>query len=326
MANVCEDWVPESFWRKAYNLSSGEGYRLTAWEQTDMLMEPFGITLKDLFDANMIAQYNFHGHYFSDGKDLDDILHFRCIPADEYWGGVVDEMRRMAANPMIRAMFPTAEQMKEHNIEYSVDGNTVTVLGVAAHASLPDAGVNAINHLMEALYVADFHDPFVDYIHKYIGLELHGETLGLDALKDETNSSVNLGVIGKNGDNVECTLDIRFPITRKDVEIAEVLNKAVADDCGIRLDYNINPLYYDKNSKLVQSLLKAYRSIVDDQRDMIAIGGGTYAKSMNNIIAFGCAFNEEENHIHDANESLSIEEFKKQVEIYIEAIKNLNEA
>ncbi|MDY5277697.1 MAG: M20/M25/M40 family metallo-hydrolase, partial [Erysipelotrichaceae bacterium] len=85
-------------------------------------------------------------------------------------------------------------------------------------------------------------------------------------------------------------------------------------------------LYYDKNSKLVQSLLKAYRSIVDDQRDMIAIGGGTYAKSMNNIIAFGCAFNEEENHIHDANESLSIEEFKKQVEIYIEAIKNLNEA
>lgn len=216
--------------------------------------------------------------------------------------------------------------MKEHNIEYSVDGNTVTVLGVAAHASLPDAGVNAINHLMEALYVADFHDPFVDYIHKYIGLELHGETLGLDALKDETNSSVNLGVIGKNGDNVECTLDIRFPITRKDVEIAEVLNKAVADDCGIRLDYNINPLYYDKNSKLVQSLLKAYRSIVDDQRDMIAIGGGTYAKSMNNIIAFGCAFNEEENHIHDANESLSIEEFKKQVEIYIEAIKNLNEA
>ncbi len=93
MANVCEDWVPESFWRKAYNLSSGEGYRLTAWEQTDMLMEPFGITLKDLFDANMIAQYNFHGHYFSDGKDLDDILHFRCIPADEYWGGVVDEMQ-----------------------------------------------------------------------------------------------------------------------------------------------------------------------------------------------------------------------------------------
>ena len=27
MANLCEDWVPEDFWRKAYNLSSGKGWR-----------------------------------------------------------------------------------------------------------------------------------------------------------------------------------------------------------------------------------------------------------------------------------------------------------
>lgn len=32
MANLCEEWVPESFWRKAYNLSSGKDYRLTTWE------------------------------------------------------------------------------------------------------------------------------------------------------------------------------------------------------------------------------------------------------------------------------------------------------
>lgn len=117
MANVCEDWVPESFWRKGYNLSSGAGYRLTCWELTDMTLEAFGISMKDLYDANMMAQYNFHGHYFSDGDALDEILHFRCIPAEQYWGGVRDEMRRMAANPMIAVMFPTAEQMKEHNIE-----------------------------------------------------------------------------------------------------------------------------------------------------------------------------------------------------------------
>lgn len=117
MANVCENWVPESFWRKAYNLSSGEGYRFATWELTNMLMEPFGITFKDIMDCSMMAPYNFHGHYFSDSKLLDDILHFRCIPAEMYWGGVKDEMRRMAANPMIRAMFPPAEAMKAHNIE-----------------------------------------------------------------------------------------------------------------------------------------------------------------------------------------------------------------
>mgnify|MGYP001286530869 CR=1 FL=1 len=117
MANVCEDWVPESFWRKAYNLSSGPEYRLATWELIDITLSPFHIRLTDLYDANMMAQYNFHGHYYSDSHILDEILHFRCIPGEVYWGGVTDEMRRMAANPMIAAMFPTAEQMKAHNIE-----------------------------------------------------------------------------------------------------------------------------------------------------------------------------------------------------------------
>ena len=117
MANACEEWVPESFWRKAYNLSSGAGYRLATWELMDLNLGAFGLGLKDLFDCDMIAQYNFHGHYYSDGDLLDDVLHFRCIPAEQYWGGVKEEMRRMAANPMIRAMFPTGEQMKAHNIE-----------------------------------------------------------------------------------------------------------------------------------------------------------------------------------------------------------------
>lgn len=115
MANLCEDWVPESFWRKAYNLSSGEGYRLTTWELMDISLGAFGMGLKDVNDSKYLAKYNFHGHYYTDSKVLDDILHFRCIPADQYWAGVREEMRRMAQNPMIAAMFPTAEQMKENN-------------------------------------------------------------------------------------------------------------------------------------------------------------------------------------------------------------------
>lgn len=115
MANICEDWVPESFWRKAYNLSSGAGYRLTTWELMDINLGAFGIGLKDVHNSKFMAKYNFHGQYYTDADKLNDILHFRCIPAEQYWGGVREEMRRMAANPMIRAMFPTGEQMKAKN-------------------------------------------------------------------------------------------------------------------------------------------------------------------------------------------------------------------
>lgn len=117
MANLCEDWVDESFWRKAYNLSSGKGYRLTTWELMNVSLKPAGIGYADLYDPEDVARFNFHGHYYTDSDVLDEYLHFRCIPAEQYWGGVTNEMRRMMANPMIAAMMPGAEGMKAHNKE-----------------------------------------------------------------------------------------------------------------------------------------------------------------------------------------------------------------
>lgn len=117
MANICEEWVPEDFWRKAYNLSSGAGYRLATWEFMDLPLEPFGIKYKDIVDTRRVALFNFHGHYYTDADKLDDYLHFRCIPAEQYWAGVKHEMTLMAANPMIRAAFPTVGQMKAQYVE-----------------------------------------------------------------------------------------------------------------------------------------------------------------------------------------------------------------
>ncbi len=117
MANVCEDWVPESFWRKAYNLSSGKDYRLACWEQLELEAGAFGYNIKNLYDADALPLYNFHGQYFSDADALDEILHFRCIPGEQYWGTVREESERMAANPFVAAMIPDAAATKAHYIE-----------------------------------------------------------------------------------------------------------------------------------------------------------------------------------------------------------------
>ena len=54
-----------------------------------------------------------------------------------------------------------------------------------------------------------------------------------------------------------------------------------------------------------------------------ASGGGTYAKELPGIIAFGCEWPDEDNRIHNADEFLKIDQFKMQVEIYVKAIENL---
>ena len=55
----------------------------------------------------------------------------------------------------------------------------------------------------------------------------------------------------------------------------------------------------------------------------MVIGGGTYAKGIENTIAFGCAFPGKDYHIHDANEWCSVEDLLKQVEIYVAGIIRL---
>ncbi|MDD5843547.1 MAG: M20/M25/M40 family metallo-hydrolase, partial [Solobacterium sp.] len=164
---------------------------------------------------------------------------------------------------------------------------------------------------------------FVSNFNKYIGLDLHGEKLGLEEVKDDvTNTSVNIGLAFVKDGDICLSIDCRFPIkTNKDI-VVPYFEKVE----NFKLLNAINPLYFDINSPFIKALEKAYRDVTgDNESKMQAIGGGTYAKSIHNCIAFGPEFIGESSNIHDANECLCIESLKKAAMVYIEAIKNLNE-
>ena len=55
----------------------------------------------------------------------------------------------------------------------------------------------------------------------------------------------------------------------------------------------------------------------------MVIGGGTYAKGIDNTIAFGCAFPDKDYRIHNVNEYVEIDELLLQAEIYVAAILKL---
>ncbi len=211
--------------------------------------------------------------------------------------------------------------------DYAKDENIdVTVYGESAHASMPDLGKNAFSHLMEALFHAGFDDTFVSWFHKYFALEVHGETLGYDALKDDiSDTTINFGVIGKEGDDIVVSLDMRFPVKTDSGKVVELLK--IGDDHNeLVILSRTEPLYFDIDSPMIRALKNAYVDVTgDDKTEMEAIGGGTYAKAIHNCIAFGCEFQGENNHIHNLDECLNIENFKKQVELYVAAIRNLNQ-
>jgi len=115
LANVCEEWVPESFWRNVYNIGGGETFRINYVDYFDDNLRPMGFGMRDVFQPNWMALHNFHGQWYTDSDLLNDILHFRVMTYDQYLGGVYAHMQEFAKNPMAAAMMPTAAQMKAMN-------------------------------------------------------------------------------------------------------------------------------------------------------------------------------------------------------------------
>ncbi len=87
LAQVCEDWVPAEFWNQAYNISSGEQYRMTNYEFETRLLNGLGLPGPEkVFEPQWFALKNFHGMWYTDADKLEDFLHFRAnTPIDEYF-------------------------------------------------------------------------------------------------------------------------------------------------------------------------------------------------------------------------------------------------
>ena len=95
MVNVCGDDIPEEFWRRFYNIGSGEEYRLTNYEFEELLMQEtlrLG-SVKKLFKPNWFITRNFHGQWYYDGDELEKYCHFRAnIPVKEYFKSLIDQV------------------------------------------------------------------------------------------------------------------------------------------------------------------------------------------------------------------------------------------
>lgn len=115
MANICEEWIDESFWRNCYNIGGGKEWRFTAWEFANNSLKKLGLKYEDIFDPRQLATYNFHGQWYTDSDILNEYTHFRCITPEQYFAGVNEEMEALMANPMIASMMPNVEQIKAKN-------------------------------------------------------------------------------------------------------------------------------------------------------------------------------------------------------------------
>lgn len=86
LERVCREEIPDDFWNKAYNISSGPSYRLTNYEFECKILGALGLGLPEkLFDAHWFATGNFHGMWYRDADLLEEALHFRSGETADEW-------------------------------------------------------------------------------------------------------------------------------------------------------------------------------------------------------------------------------------------------
>ena len=83
------------------------------------------------------------------------------------------------------------------------------------------------------------------------------------------------------------------------------------------------PHHVDENSELIQILKKVYEEQTGEKAELLAIGGGTYARSLKSGVAFGPLFPGREDIAHQKDEYIYIDDLLKATAIYAQAIYEL---
>lgn len=230
----------------------------------------------------------------------------------------------------IKQKFDAFKEGRDASLEIfdSVDGFVIKSHGVSAHGSTPEKGKNAIVPLAEFLgsLPAGENDvtAFLNFIARYIGKEVHGDSLGIHLIDEPSGDLIfNLGMIEMDEEKGKLVINIRYPVTFKGEDVVKKLeSNLVQIDKDLYLsDVSDNPpLYVPADSPLVVKLQKVYKEVTGEEPELISIGGGTYARAIPNAVAFGALFPGKPELAHEKDEYIEIDDLIKCTKIYAHAI------
>lgn len=174
-------------------------------------------------------------------------------------------------------------------------GIRVEAEGIAVHGSTPEQGENAIGRLAQALNQLPLTGELGDciaFVAERIGMEVHGESLGL-AMRDELSGplTLNLGVAKFEQETLSLVFSVRYPVTLKYERVYPRLLRGFTLGGFTETELtHAAAIYMPPESELIRRLSKVYEEQTGEKAELKSIGGGTYAKSMPNLVAFGPIF------------------------------------
>ena len=236
---------------------------------------------------------------------------------------VYDRIREMAENYEMT----TGHTLGIHKMGKSLE---ITAKGKAVHGSMPQDGLNAVSVLIGFLGQLNFVNEdicrFFDFYNDCIGMTTDGSKLGIAMADDESGAlTMNPGVLEYDGQAVSVRCDVRYPVTKTSDEVYDGMMPQVDKyGLGVLKCDDRAPVYMDPESPMIKTFMDCYRDATGDlESKPMVIGGGTYARTCDNCVAFGAMFPGDPQLEHQPNERLSLKRFSQVMRIYAEAIYRL---
>lgn len=218
----------------------------------------------------------------------------------------------------------TAPNMVPARARVKTEFGTYEASGKACHGCAPWLGLNGISELMEKVHQAESENRFLRMYADLIGKTIYGEKLGIAAEDESGKLTLNVGLFEVQDETATLMVDIRYPAKKNPDEISGSLVRQFSSyGASCECVYHVRPLYTPSDSPVLGALLSAYWEVTGDDSRPISIGGGTYAKAMPNMVAFGPNFPGHENREHMEDEYILVEDFLKLEEIYERALAYL---
>ena len=269
------------------------------------------------------------------GKTLNSGVELRSLTGGNAPNMVADQARavlRAESYDEIRKIVEDFRNETGYRVQAKGIGKSleITAKGISSHGARPGKGLNAISVLLALLGKIEMANEDVsDFIHFYnrnIGFDLHGEQIGC-GFSDSISGKLifNVGMADVDGQVARFTVNIRYPVTMDDDQVYGAM-MPILDQYGfgvVKINHQ-EPIYIPEDDPMIVTLMDIYRKHSGDHASKpLVIGGGTYARSMKNAVAFGMTFPDEPELAHQRNENILIDHLIKATKIYAESIFEL---
>ena len=198
----------------------------------------------------------------------------------------------------------------------------LTFNGLAAHGSVPWMGKNAAMEAVKQLGEY-YNNADLKLLYKLYS-PLRGEGVNAAAhSEDMGDNSLNVGLFSLENGQLQMVVNFRHVETVTSEQMMK--NIIEASKPFEVVNYGFSPvLYYPKDHPLIKTLLRVYQEETGDyETQIIASGGGTYAKEADNVVAFGMEYPGHDPKMHGVNENTKKSYLFESMGIFAHAIIEL---